>query len=178
MKHHVLLAGLAAAFMVAPAFAAEGSGGFIRAEAGNSNLSISGNDDNDTAYGVRGGYFFNGNVGVEGFYTNFGKDSGGGVSAELDAYGIGIVGKKNMTAPHQGFFVGGRIGVAHVNLDASLAGYGSVSDSSNRVYLGGEIGYDFNENIGLSLDVNHVRPQVFGDTIRVTTATLGFEYRF
>ena len=178
MKHRVLLAGLAAAFMVAPAFAAEGSGGFIRAEAGNSNLSIDGYDGNDTAYGVRGGYFFNGNVGVEAFYTNFGKDSDSGLTAELDGYGVGIVGKKNMTAAHQGFFVGGRVGVAHVNLDASLAGFGSVSDSSNRVYLGGEIGYDFNENIGLSLDVNHVRPQVFGDTIRVTTATLGFEYRF
>ena len=54
----------------------------MRAEAGNSNISISGNDDNDTAYGVRAGYFFNANFGVEGFYSNYGEDSGGGVSAE------------------------------------------------------------------------------------------------
>ncbi len=82
MKHRVLLAGLVAAVMAAPAFAAEGSSAFLRTEAGNSHL------------------------------------------------------------------------------------------------LGGAIGYDFNEHTGLSLDVNHIRPQVFGGTIRVTTATLGFEYRF
>jgi len=178
MKRFVLLAGLVAAAATSPAFAGEGSGAFVRAEAGNSNISISGNDDNDTAYGVRGGYFFNANIGVEGFYTNYGKDSGGGVSAELDGYGIGIVGKKNMTSPHQGFFLSGRAGVAHTKLDVSVSGLGSASDTNNRVYLGVGAGYDFNEHVGLSLDVNHVRPQFYGETIRLTTATLGFEYRF
>lgn len=178
MKRFVLLAGLAAAAAASPAFAGEGAGGFLRAEAGNSNLSISGVDDNDTAYGVRGGYFFNGNIGVEAFYSNYGEDSGDGVTAKLDAYGVGIVGKKNMTAPHEGFFLSGRAGIAHTTLDLSVSGLGSASDSNNRVYLGVGMGYDFNEHVGLSLDVNHVRPQFYGETIRVTTTTLGFEYRF
>lgn len=52
------------------------------------------------------------------------------------------------------------------------------AEAGNSHLLDGAIGYDFNEHTGLSLDVNHIRPQVFGGTIRVTTATLGFEYRF
>lgn len=180
MKHSfLLLAGLAAASLSTSAFAGEGSGGFLSAEAGNTNLSIPGaGDDNDTAYGVRGGYFFNANWGVEGFYTKLGDESVGGVDVDLDSYGVGLVGKKNMDGPHDGFFIAGRIGVARTTVDVNISGLGSASDSSNRVYVGAAAGYDFSKNLGLSLNVNHQRPQVFNETLRVTTTTLALEYRF
>ena len=180
MKHALLfVAALAAASISTSAFAGEGSGGFIGAEVGNTNLSVSGaGDDNDTAYGVRGGYFFNANWGVEGFYTQLGEQSVDGVNVDLDTYGVGLVAKKNMDGPHKGFFIGGRVGVARTSVDISITGLGSASDSSNRVYLGASAGYDFNENLGLSLNVNHQRPQVFDESLRITTTTLALEYRF
>lgn len=58
----------------------------------------------------------------------------------------------------------------------ACAAPGTGGIASRRI--GGAIGYDFNEHADLCLDVNHVRPQLFGETIRVTTTTLGFEYRF
>jgi len=177
-KRFILSAGLVAAMLASPAFAAEGNGGFIRGEIGNSNLSIDGSDGNDTAYGVRGGYFFNANVGVEAFYTNLGEDSDSGVSADLDGYGIGVVGKKNFDGAHEGFYIDGRLGIQRTNIDVSVAGLGSASDSNNRVYLGAGVGYDFNANTGLSLNVNHTRPELFGETVRITTTTVAFEYRF
>lgn len=180
MKQALLfVAALAAASLSTSAFAGEGSGGFLSAEVGNTNLSIPGfGDDNDTAYGVRGGYFFNANWGVEGFYTQLGDESVGGVNVDMDSYGVGLVGKKNMDGPHSGFFIGGRVGVARTSVDISIDGLGSASDSSNRVYIGASAGYDFNKNLGLSLNVNHHRPQVFDETLRVTTTTLALEYRF
>jgi OmpA-OmpF porin, OOP family len=177
-RSFIFAAMLAAAAFSTSAFAAEDNAVFIRAEAGNSNISISGADDDDTSYGVRGGYFFNGNFGVEAFYSRIGEESGDGVSADLDSYGIGVIGKKNMTAAHKGFYLDGRIGVARTTVDVGIAGLGSVDDSSNRVYLGAGAGYDFNQSMGLSLNLVHQRPSVFGEQTRLTTATLAFEVRF
>src|SRR5688572_15313504 len=49
------------------AFAAEGAAAFVRAELGQSNADVSLLDDTDTAYNLRGGYFFNKHFAVEGF---------------------------------------------------------------------------------------------------------------
>ena len=72
MKQLALVAGLALAGLSTPALA-DGSG-FIRGEVGRSDIDISVDDfgsasDKDTTWGVRGGYWFNPNIAVEGFYS-------------------------------------------------------------------------------------------------------------
>src|SRR5688572_28057718 len=71
-KEMMLLSGLLLAFAATPAMA----GGFIRGEIGRSDVNIDvdgfGDDsDNDTSYSIRGGWFFNNNFAVEGFYSSF-----------------------------------------------------------------------------------------------------------
>ena len=177
-KISALVLATALAAVSTSAFAADGAGGFVRAEAGRSHISLDGSSDNDDAYSVRGGYFFNANWAVEGFYSNLGQDSGNGVRAKLDSYGVGVVGKKNFGGVQQGFFVGGRAGIAHTKGDVRVIGFGSTSDSTNRIYVGANVGYDFTQNLALSLNVDHQRPNLFGESLRVTTTTLALEYRF
>ena len=69
-KTCVLACALALAALSTSAFAADGSGDwYLRGELGNSRLSVQdlSGHDNDTAYGVRGGYWFNPNFAAEAF---------------------------------------------------------------------------------------------------------------
>lgn len=179
----ILAAGLLLAFASTSTFAADGNGGFIRGEIGNANVSIEGEDDNDTAYGVRGGYFFNANFGVEAFYTDLydesiADDFFGDITLEGRTYGVGVVAKKNVSDAHAGLFVSGRLGVARTEMEVGVAGSGSEEESDTRVFLGAGAGYDFNEHFGLSLDVTYQQPKLLGQTFKITTATVAAEYRF
>ena len=103
MKKEMMLAsGLLLAFAATPALA----GGFVRGEIGKSNVDVDvdgvGNDsDDDTSYSFRGGYWFNNNFAVEGFYSSFYDktvkvdDGSGGtidVDGKLSGIGLGLVG--------------------------------------------------------------------------------------
>ena len=138
-KEMMLLTGLALAFAATPAFA---TGGFVRGEIGKSNVDVDVSDlgdgsDHDTSYSIRGGYFFNNNFAVEGFYSNFydkseSFDDGSGgtvdVNAKLSGFGVGVVGKTDIGNDQTGFFVMGRAGIMHGKLDASATGLGSEED--------------------------------------------------
>lgn len=186
MKQLALVAGLALAGLSTPALA-DGSG-FIRGEVGRSDIDISVDDfgsasDKDTTWGVRGGYWFNPNIAVEGFYsqlysTTF-DDGFDSYHAKLHAVGVGLVGKKNFGGNHQGFFISGRAGIARGVITLEIDG--SVEDaeaSSAKPYFGVGAGYDFSERFGLS--VNYDRLTGDGDGVDVTarTLTLGLEARF
>ena len=150
---------------------------FIRGEAGNSRLSVDGESGDDTSLGIRGGYFFNRNFGAEIFYTNLGKDSGGGATFKIDAWGVGVIGKKDFGPNDTGMFVSGRAGIARTK--AKISGGGaSFSDTSTKGYAGVGIGYDFTRNFGLSLNVDYNGVDVFGDGGHVVTTTVGLEGRF
>lgn len=186
MKHLALVAGLALAVLSTPALA-DGSG-FVRGEIGRSDIDVtidemgSGSDE-DTAWGFRGGYWFNPNIAIEGFYSQLysttlddGFDS---YRAKLHAVGVGLVAKKNFGGNHQGFFISGRGGIARgvvtVEIDGSMEG---AEASSAKPYFGIGAGYDFNERFGLS--VNYDRLSGDGDGVDLTakTLTLGLEARF
>ncbi|TXH68557.1 MAG: porin family protein [Lysobacteraceae bacterium] len=179
MKHLLALSlGLALAATSINAFAAD-NGGFVRAEIGNSKIDAGGADGDDTSFSLRGGYFFNANFGVEGFYTNLGEDSSDGVSAEANAFGLGIVGKKNFSEEaHTGGFISGRLGVSRANTDIGVSGIGSVDDTSTQPYIGIGGGYDFSPNFGLSLNIDYMKADAFGTDLKFTTTSLGLEYRF
>jgi Outer membrane protein beta-barrel domain len=87
MKHILpLCAALALASLSAPAFA-DDSAIFVRAELGNSTTRLGDLEnleddyvDTDFSYNLHAGYFFNGNLGAEAFYGNYGEGTDLGVS--------------------------------------------------------------------------------------------------
>lgn len=170
---------LALVALSAPAFAGEGAHGFARAELGTSYINIEGDEGDDNSYSLRGGYFFNQNIGVEGFYTSYGEDSDGGVSAELDGFGLGVVGKTHFgPEADTGFFLQGRAGVVRVSTDVAVSGLGSASEDNTKPYLGVGAGYDFTPAFGLSLNYDYVKPNAFDTDMKVETFTFGGEFRF
>lgn len=178
MSFNKTLLAMVLAFTAAPAFANEGAA-FIRAEAGRTDLTVDGVEGDDTGISVRGGYFFNQNFAVEGFYANYGEDSDGGARIKADGYGVGVVGKANFgEAPYTGFFINGRAGVAKNTLDVRVAGLGSVDDTDTNYYIGVGGGYDFNRNVGISVNYDYQKPKVFDTRFKVETLTVGVEYRF
>jgi predicted porin len=165
------------------AMAADGHA-FVRGEFGRSHetVSVSGlgeqGSDNDNAYSIRGGYFFGPHLGVEAFYSNLYDKTEDGVSLKGTSYGAGIVGKKNFGANDTGFFVDTRVGLARGKVEAEVAGLGSDSIHSVKPYFGLGAGYDFNANMGLSLNWDWQKTSDEGISVSAKTLTVGFEYRF
>ena len=185
MKKSLMLAcALALSGLSASAFAGDG---FVRAEVGQSKVkgSLDGGDsahDDDTAYSLRGGYWFNSNFAVEGNYSRFydqtlyndGEDY---VNAKLSSLGLGVVVKEHATPTDLGFFVQLRGGIARgkLSVDSSL---GNGSETSTKPYYGIGAGYDFSKTFGISLNYDH--NQGSGGDLRISanTLSLGLEARF
>lgn len=181
----MMAVGLVLAGLSAPVFA-QGNG-FIRAEVGRSDVDLSvdgaSGSDEDTTWGVRGGYWFNPNFAVEGFYSQVystsyddGFDS---YNAKLHGLGVGLVAKKNFGGNHQGFFIGGRAGIARgvatLDIDGDVE---EAEASSAKPYFGVNAGYDFSERFGLSLNYDRLQADGDGVDVKVNTVTLGAELRF
>lgn len=185
MKKTLILAGaLALATLSTTAMAAEGGAGFLRAELGRSDIELSAggvsDSDTDTALLVGGGYWFNANLGVEGhvgslYNTSLGNDQ----ELDLVTLGAGLVGKKNFGANGTGFFIGGRVGVARLTAQVREDEFDVTDDeSSTKPYYGVNVGYDFNETWGLSLNFDRRQADFDGVDVDADTITLGGEWRF
>jgi len=188
MKNKMMLfSALVLAMAATPAMA----GGFVRGEIGQANVDfdvdgLGSDSDDDTSYSIRGGYYFNKNFAVEGFYSSFYDKSAefddGTVTYDaapkLSGIGRGVVGKTDFGGDQTGFFLMGRAGFMHGKVDASVSGLGSDNASSNKPYFGIGAGYDFSPKLGLSL--NWDRYQGSGDDLDITadTLALGLEARF
>jgi OOP family OmpA-OmpF porin len=167
------------------------AGGFIRGEAGRSSVDADVTDlgsdgDSDTAYSIRGGYYFNKNFAVEAFYSKFYDQSveiDDGVdtitvSGKLSGIGLGVVGKTDFGNDQTGFFLSGRVGVMRGKVEVSATGYGSASDTSTKPYFGVGAGYDFSDKVGLSLNIDQHKGSGEDVSIDARTITLGLEVRF
>lgn len=185
MKKIAILATLLAASACAPALAYE-SGGFVRAEAGNSKFELDGDagsaESDDTSFGVRGGYYFNPFFAVEGFYARYGEDDSDGTEVTLDGFGAGVVGKYNFGPNYDGFYISARAGMARINTDVAVDGVGSADAGDTTGYLGVGVGYDFSYNFGVGLNYDYAKPTYqlsdLDVDVKLTTATLDLEYRF
>lgn len=129
-------------------------------------------------WSVRGGYYFNPNWGVEGFYTHVYNDSWQGASLKATALGLGVVGKKNFGAGGQGFFISGRAGVAQGKLEAAVEDFGHDSADSIGPYVGASVGYDVNRNFGLSLNYDRLTGGGDGVDVTANVFTAGIEFRY
>ena len=163
------------------AAATEAGQWYGRLEIGHSDVEVEVDDlsadDTDTAYGLRVGHYFTPQFAVEGFYSILGDRSIEGVSYDMDAAGLGVVGKKNFGADNTGFFIAGRAGVQSVNTKRSAAGV-SLRDRSTKPYFGVGAGYDFDHNNGLSLNYDYNKGDLFNADVTAQSLTLGYEYRF
>ena len=155
MKKNLIVAvGLVLAGLSAPVLA-QGNG-FIRGEVGRSDVdfSVDGGSasDDDTSWGVRGGYWFNPNFAVEGFYTHAYKtsfnDGFDNYTLRLHGAGVGVVGKKNFGGAHQGFFIGGRAGGYERALSGARdAALEDMKEGAREIGADGIIGIDFDYEV-------------------------------
>ncbi|RMH93870.1 porin family protein [Lysobacter pythonis] len=193
---------LAAAFASSGAFAQSATGQpFVRGEIGRTTLS---NRDGagslkDNAFVLRGGYMFNQNFGLEGFYGRYygktNKVAGFDNDSNVDGYGIGAIGKVRFgdTAADTGWYGMGRAGIMRSSYEAKSTGTVNGVDisysrttNSNQPYVGVGVGYDFTPNMGVSVNYDYFRGNVripsspINDKLRYNAKTLsaGFEYRF
>jgi len=178
MRKTVLFAALLGLSAVSSAAMAADGQWFVRGEGGTSRLSVDGNSGNDNAFGVRGGYYFNPYIAVEGFYTNFGQQSDNGGSAKIDGYGAGVALKKDFGPDNTGWYISGRGGVLRANATAHINGLGHFSDNSTKWYVGVGTGYDFNKTFGLGVNYDYDGVDVFGSSGSIKTLTLAGEVRF
>lgn len=177
MRKMIFFAGALALASLSTAAMAEGP--FVRVEGGHSQLHANGGSDGDTAWSLRGGYAFNPNFALEGFYSKlYDATDSSGTSAKVDGIGVGVVGKKNFGPDNTGFFIDGRAGVARNKVKVGVPGLGSESDTATKPYYGVGAGYDFNRNFGLSLNYDRNKANAFGLDGKVNTVTMGAEYRF
>jgi hypothetical protein len=152
------------------AMAAELNGGFIRGEVGRSNVDVDGLDtDNDTSLLLGGGYYFNKNFAVEGFWANLYDDN----DASLHGLGLGVVGKTNFQNDDTGFYLSGRLGMlrARGEIDGDDA-------TSTKPYFGVGAGYDFNENVGLGVNYTRFTGDFEGLDVDANTIAAALEFRF
>jgi len=185
MHKQLILAGaLALAGLSTAAQAANGSGGFIRAEAGRSDIDLSDGgfsaSEDDTSFVFAGGYWFNRNFALEGhvgtLYTEYlGED----LDLDLVTLGIGVVAKKNFGLYQDGFFVSGRAGIARITAQLREDDWDVIDDEhSNKPYFGAGIGYDFNDRFGLSLNWDRRQADFNGVELDIDTIAIGGELRF
>ena len=186
MNNAVSLAcALTLAALSTPAFAAQPQGhqGFVRAEIGNTDFEVSvpggSASEDDTTAGVGGGYWFNANFGVEGNYHLLHTEEIDN-DLELDVYslGLGVVAKKNFGADGNGFYIGGRAGIARVVAQVRDDFDVEEDESSTKPYYGVNLGYHFSRHFGLGL--TYTRYQAEFDPIEIDADVLSVsgEYRF
>lgn len=163
------------------ASAATSDNWFVRGDVGRSSLSVNGfsGSSSGTSGGIGGGYYFTPNFAVEGFYKNFGtRNDGLGDSVKLDGWGLGVVAKKDFGPNNTGFFIDGRLGVFFNQTKVTIAGLGSADDKSTKAYVGVGAGFDFNRNVGLSLNYDYTRFNAFGLSGNANSVNGALEVRF
>lgn len=182
MKKTLILAcALALATLSTSAMAGQG---YVRGEVGQSDTEVSFDgfsaSDKDTSAIIAGGYWFNPNFAVEGhvgslYNTSLGNDQ----ELDLITAGVALVGKKNLGANNTGFFFSGRVGVARLTMQVREDDFDVIDDeSSTKPFYGVGIGYDFNENWGLSLNYDRRTADIDDVDVDVDTIAIGGEWRF
>lgn len=136
-------------------------------------------DDGDTSYSIRGGSFFNANVGMEIGYTNFGKINRAGGTTKAEGINLSVVGRMPLSPS---FNVLGKIGTtySHTNVSSNPAS-GVVAGSEKDFGLSYGIGAEYLITPQWSgvLQYESTKMQFSGDrSDRVGVTSLSARYRF
>lgn len=179
MTRNIMLLICAAAMSFSAAIAA--ADGYIGASIGSAGVDDpqGGVDDSDTGFKLFGGYRFNENWAVEGFYADFGAPEGTpfGIpaSTEITGYGAQIVGAFPVSDQVELF---GKLGF--ISWDEDFSAFGMVTNSDDGEDLTYGIGVTFNVSEQVSIrgewEFYDIADE-FGD-IDVDLLSVGFEYKF
>lgn len=198
MKNTVFAIALAAAGLAAaPSLtrAQEGNAGnsgfFINGNVGRTDLSKGAYNDNDTGYGINGGYRWalnpNVAIGVEGGYTDLGKFSpkdglSGLPQAKISGWTLGVDGHFNI---NPNWYVSARGGLFRGDVKgAYFPGNDStgtpvyVDDTSTKYYAGAGFGYDFSNNLSVGLNYDYYKADKSGLSVDPRLLSVSAEYRF
>jgi opacity protein-like surface antigen len=142
-------------------------------------IGVFDSDDGDTAYSIRGGSFFNANLGMEIGYTNFGKVNRAGGTTKAEGINLSLVGRMPVSPS---FNVLGKIGTTygHTNVSSNPAS-GVVAGSEKDFGLSYGIGAEYLITPQWSgvLQYESTKMQFAGDrSDRVGLTSLSARYRF
>lgn len=173
---------------------------FLRGEVGNGDSdfdfsSTSDQDDSDRVHAARLGYYFNPYFAVEAFYGKLYDERvieiplvQFSLDAEVDAAGVGVVGKKRF-GEARGFFVQGRGGAARYKGTTTAISNPCASalpcrfvtrtdDSTTGLYLGVGAGYDFSTNVGVGVNYDLYKADFDDIGVNTRVLTAAVEIRF
>ena len=106
-------------------------------------IGLFGSDQGDTSFGVRGGGFFNSNLGMELGYTNFGSINRAGGTTKGQGINLSLVGKLPVSA---NFNVLAKVGGTYSRTDVS-------SDPASGVVPGSESGFGLAYGVGAEYQI-------------------------
>lgn len=159
--------------------------GYVGGDAGFFTSSGDEFDDEDFVWGGVAGVKFNQYVGLEGSYSNFGEYGGDVATAEVDGWGVALVG----AVPVMDLFsVYGKIGQFYSNVDVDIGGMDS-DFQDNQVFFGVGAEYGIFEPVSLTAEYARYKvgmdendfdaPEDFeGSDTDIDTFKLGARYNF
>ena len=131
-KLHNIILGLALAGATTNAYSTDVGKGYISGFIGNTNVEESGFDDSDISFRIGGGYKFNKNFALEGYYIDYGTAEDSGFSADADGpqvQGVGLLPVSNNVDLY------GKLGLTM--WDAELCSpFGCISDDGTDIVFG------------------------------------------
>lgn len=142
-------------------------------------IGFSDSDEGDTAYSIRGGNFFNSNVGMEIGYTNFGSVHRAGGTTKAEGINLSLLGRMPI---NQNFNLLAKVGTTYSKTDVSSSlASGVVAGSESEFGLSYGIGaeYLFTPQWSGVLQYESQNMKFAGDrTDRVGVTSLSARYRF
>lgn len=142
-------------------------------------IGVFDSDEGDTAYSIRGGNFFNSNIGMEIGYTNFGSVHRAGGTTKAEGINLSLLGRMPL---NQNFNLLAKIGTTYAKTDVSSnPTSGVVAGSESEFGLSYGIGaeYLFTPQWSGVLQYESQNMKFAGDrTDRVGVTSLSARYRF
>ena len=144
-----IFAAVASLVLAAPAMAADDGGVYVGAGVGSFGVDIGGFGGDDVGFKVFGGWMFNPYIGAEIEYIDGGTAEDGG--AEIDTSGFNASLRGAYPVSEQ-FSVFAKVGMLFWDADVDLGEFGSGSDDGEDVSWGIGAGFDFADNLGMTVE--------------------------
>lgn len=144
-----IFAAVASLVLAAPAMAADDGGVYIGAGVGSFGVDIGGFGGDDVGFKVFGGWMFNPYIGAELEYIDGGTAEDAGAEIDVSGFNASLRGAYPVTDQ---FSVFAKVGMLFWDADVDLGEFGSGSDDGEDFSWGVGAGFDFAENLGLTVE--------------------------
>jgi OOP family OmpA-OmpF porin len=170
-KLHNIILGLALVCATTTAYSTDVGKGYISGYIGSTNIEDDGFDDSDTSFRIGGGYKFNKNFALEGYYIDYGTTSDSGFTADADGLQVQGVG---LLPVSKNVDIYGKLGLVMWDAELCLSGFGCMNDDGNDFVFG------FGGSFALSKQVDLRAEYEIADFdgTDVTTLMVGVNFAF